>query len=99
RAEGGVPADAAVHAARQGQHERLAGRPLRRRAVRQDAALQVPQGAADLRAVTVREPRRPRPDDLGAAIALEPAWLEGDPRQYPGDPGREIESLCRAAVS
>src|SRR6185369_1655971 len=76
----------------------LAGRALRSTPVRRARGVRVPEGAAHLRAAADRGAYRPGHHDLAAALALEPAGVEGDPRQPAGNPGRGFAGLRGAAL-
>ena len=72
----GVRAPGALHAPPAGQHDRLAGRPLRRPELRPPGGPPVPQAAPGLRAPPGRRPDRPGRRHLPAAHPVEPAGLD-----------------------
>ena len=94
----GVRAPHAVHPAPPRQHDRLAGRPLRRPELRAPGGVPVSQAAARLRAPADRRAHRPGRRHLPADHPLEPAGLDGPPREPPGDPGRGVAALRPAPV-
>ena len=89
---------AALHAAQQGQHERLDRGIERPDQLRRAHRLQLPQRARHPRPRAGLGPHQPGLRDLAAALALEPAREQGALRQHARDSDQGVDRLHPAAV-
>ena len=69
-----------------GEHDRVAGGPLRPAPLRRADRLRVPEGQAGVWTVSDRCADQPEHGHLAAAVAVEPARVAGHPRQPARDP-------------
>ncbi len=98
RAEGGVPAHAAVRAERPPEHDLLARRALRPARLRQVAQLRLLQELHGVRTQPGRGDHQPGSGDQLAAHALGAAGVAGDPGQPARGAHRGLAALRAAPV-
>ena len=95
----GVPDHESLHAAKQGQHDLLAGREVRFPRLRENAVLRASQGEADLRAQPDFSNDRPEHAYFATTDALGSKRFRSDSRETCRDSDRECLPLRDSAVS
>ena len=85
--------------ARRAEHDRVGGRALRRRQLRQARNVPFPHGLARVRAPAGGVAYRPGPGGVFADQPMEPVRIASDPRQPADDPDRQREPVRRAYLS
>ena len=94
-----VRGDAAVHAGKSQQPDRMDCRPERRSALRKDHRLQLSEDQARRRTAANRGAHRSERAAVGTVLAVEPAGLERAPRRPDRDPDRTGAALRRTDLS
>ena len=95
----GIPDYESFHAAKQGQHDRLAGRAMRFSRVRKNAVLRASEREADLRAKPDFSDDRSEHDDFATTDPLGSKRFRSNSREAGCDSDRELLPLRSPAVS